>query len=311
VNLKNSIIAGNSVGTSGTGPDCDGTLTPTTPGYNFIGDNSGCTGFPAGNPNANSDYVNAGGLLLGGLTGDPAYHPHQPGSTALDKVPVANCTFISSGKNPLFSNGAAVTADQRGVVRPQGTHCDIGAYESAGFGSLTIVKTVVNDNGGTLSSSDFTINVSGNNPSQTSFAGSESGVVVTVEAGAYSVTEDPVAGYSGSFSADCSGDIAAGENKTCTVTNDDIAPTITVTKVVIPASDTGVFSLTIDEVSHAEGGNGTSTGAIAVSVGTRSIGETGASGTDLADYDRVIGGDCAADGTITVALADNASCTLT
>ena len=32
VNLKNSIIAGNSVGTSGTGPDCDGTLTPTTPG---------------------------------------------------------------------------------------------------------------------------------------------------------------------------------------------------------------------------------------------------------------------------------------
>ena len=197
------------------------------------------------------------------------------------------------------------------MARFQGTACDIGAYEFDTSGSLTIVKTVVNDDGGTLSSSDFTINVSGNNPSQTSFAGSESGVVVTLEAGAYSITEDPVAGYSGSFSADCSGDIAAGENKTCTVTNDDIAPTITVTKVVVPASDTGVFSLTIDDVSHAEGGDGTSTGAIAVSVGTRSIGETGASGTDLADYDRVIGGDCAADGTITVALADNASCTLT
>ena len=41
------------------------------------------------------------------------------------------------------------------------------------------------------------------------------------------------AGYAASYSADCTGTIAIGETKTCTVTNDDIAPTLTVIKHVI------------------------------------------------------------------------------
>ena len=48
---------------------------------------------------------------------------------------------------------------------------------------------------------------------------------VTLGAGSYNVTETGPSGYTASFSADCTGTIAAGQTKTCTVTNDDVAPT--------------------------------------------------------------------------------------
>ena len=43
-----------------------------------------------------------------------------PTSPAVDAIPAASCAA---------TNGNAVTADQRGVARPQGKGCDIGAYE--------------------------------------------------------------------------------------------------------------------------------------------------------------------------------------
>ena len=42
--------------------------------------------------------------------------------------------------------------------------------------------------------------------------------------GAYSVSETGPSGYAASYSADCTGTIAIGETKTCTVTNDDSRP---------------------------------------------------------------------------------------
>jgi hypothetical protein len=72
---------------------------------------------------------------------------------------------------------------------------------------------------------EFTMNVAGNNPSPSSFPGSSEGTVVTLEPGQYDVTEvapptpPGVEFDGGTFSTDCTGDIAAGESKTCTVTN--------------------------------------------------------------------------------------------
>jgi carbon monoxide dehydrogenase subunit G len=136
IQVKNNLVAGNSVGISGSGPDCHGNFSSL--GYNLIGDNSGCNiCFPEGNPNPNDDYVGTGisplDPQIDGLTGNPAYHPLQADSPAIDKVPIGNCTFISSGSNPLFSDGAAVTTDQRGEPRPAnvtGGGCDIGAFET-------------------------------------------------------------------------------------------------------------------------------------------------------------------------------------
>jgi hypothetical protein len=92
-------------------------------------------------------------------------------------------------------------------------------------GTLRVIKHVVNDDSGTSIAADFTINVTGTSPVPSTFPGAESpGTNVTITAGSYSVTETGPAGYVGFFSADCSGTIAASQTKTCTITNNDIAP---------------------------------------------------------------------------------------
>ncbi|MFC1687407.1 CARDB domain-containing protein [Patescibacteria group bacterium] len=88
---------------------------------------------------------------------------------------------------------------------------------------LTIIKHVINDDGGQAVASDFTMNVTGTNVSNASFAGAETpGVTVTLDQGSYSVDEDSYFGYAKTLGADCSGTINVGETKTCTITNDDI-----------------------------------------------------------------------------------------
>ena len=90
--------------------------------------------------------------------------------------------------------------------------------------TLIVVKHVVNNNGGIKNAGNFTMQVTGSGVSPSSFPGSESGTTVTLNAGAYSVAEVAVANYFATFSADCSGTIAAGETRTCTVTNSDFRP---------------------------------------------------------------------------------------
>ena len=91
--------------------------------------------------------------------------------------------------------------------------------------SLTVVKHVINDNGGTKVAGDFPITVTGNGPSPANFPGEEDpGTSVGIGPGAYDVTEVEDPGYTASYSADCTGSIALGESKTCTITNNDIAP---------------------------------------------------------------------------------------
>jgi len=97
--LINSIVA-NSI----SGGDCHSTGTVNDGGYNLVED--GTCGFPAG-----------GDPVLGPLqdNGGPTWtHALLPGSPAIDAIPPANCP---------------VDTDQRGVTRPQGNNCDIGAYE--------------------------------------------------------------------------------------------------------------------------------------------------------------------------------------
>src|SRR5204862_303447 len=50
--------------------------------------------------------------------------------------------------------------------------------------------------------------------------------------GSYSVAENAHPGYDATFSAACTGTIALGETKTCTVTNDDQAAHLIINKVV-------------------------------------------------------------------------------
>ncbi len=92
--------------------------------------------------------------------------------------------------------------------------------------TLTVIKHVVNNNGGTKTAADFTLTINGVTAvGGNSFAGSESGVTKTLSTvGAYSVSEGALHGYVLALSSpDCTGTIALGEHKTCVLTNDDVA----------------------------------------------------------------------------------------
>src|SRR5262245_46618075 len=96
------------------------------------------------------------------------------------------------------------------------------AAPARGTATLTVIKPVVNGNGGTKSASDFTLTINGVSASgPNSFAGSETGVTKTITSfGAYNVTETLPAGYAQTGHwPDCSGTILPGQHKTCVITN--------------------------------------------------------------------------------------------
>jgi hypothetical protein len=105
--------------------------------------------------------------------------------------------------------------------------------------TLTVIKHVVNTGGGTNIASNFSINVAGASVSPSSFAGSETGTAVSLNAGPYSVSENSVAHYTPSLSANCSGTISSGENKVCTIMNTFIpnTPPISQNKVLVTNED--------------------------------------------------------------------------
>ena len=187
-------------------------------------------------------------------------------------------------------------------------------------GTLVVKKHVINDNGGTSTAGDFSLTVTGTNvqPGAT-FPGSESGTTVTLDAGSYSVDEAAFFGYAKTVGANCSGSVANGETKNCTITNDDIQPTITIFKSLSPATDPGRFNLNIDATTYkANAGNGDTTGVVGINAGSHSVNESNGTvpPTDVANYTSSV--NCGAFGSgsgtslsIAIGVGQNAVCTIT
>ncbi|MEN9524565.1 MAG: hypothetical protein RL536_634 [Candidatus Parcubacteria bacterium] len=89
-------------------------------------------------------------------------------------------------------------------------------------GTLRIFMVVTNDNGGAKSFSDFTVTVSGNNPTPATFSGNEI-TYVSIGAGYYGISLANYAGYTFSTVANCSDTMTAGGTRYCTILLDDIA----------------------------------------------------------------------------------------
>lgn len=131
-----------------------------------------------------------------------------------------------TGYTATYDNCTNITVSAGASATCTITNNDIGP-------TLTVIKEVINNDGGLKTASDFTINVSGTNVSDASFPGAGSpGTIVTLDAGSYSVSENADSGYMATYSSSCSGTISLGENKTCTVTNYDKPGTIIVRKIV-------------------------------------------------------------------------------
>src|SRR5213079_1080716 len=116
-------------------------------------------------------------------------------------------------------------------------------------------------------------------------------------------------GYDATFSPECSGTIALGETRTCTVTINDRAAHLVINKVVV--NDNGgsltaaAFSGTIGGAVVAAGGNtwaGASTDRTLTAIGNYSVAENAHPG-----YDATFSTDC----TGTSAVGETRTCTVT
>lgn len=151
--LANTLVASNTVALAGSAqvahPDCLGAFVSL--GYNLVGDSAGaeCAGFADG---TNGDKVGGGAGdpldpklgALGNNGGRTPTHALAAGS------PAADAGSPAAPGDP----GACEPVDQRGVPRPQGPRCDIGAFElvppdpGGGPNQLSVYQPVVFRNWG-------------------------------------------------------------------------------------------------------------------------------------------------------------------
>ncbi|NCB43582.1 MAG: DUF11 domain-containing protein, partial [Clostridia bacterium] len=254
------------------------------------------------NNNGGQAGVNDFGLSIGGVgvTSGQVYPVEANTAYALNEIGLSGYEFVSiTGDGCPANLGDAVTLNEGGNIT-----CTIKNDDKPG--KLTVIKIVDNQYGGNLNSEDFTINVSGVNSLPASFLGSNNGTVVTLDVGNYNVTENLIDGYIPKYSVDCTGTIALGENKTCTITNEDQAPKLTLIKAVIN-DDGGTkqvadFPLFVGDIQVTSG----------VATTLQSNIEYTVKETNLAGYTpSVWSGDCSADGKITLKPGDNKICYIT
>ncbi len=122
--IQNTLIAGNLTWTSG--PDCYGNIGSA--GYNLIGNDTLCN-FSA----TTGDLVGTSGSPI-----DPRLIPLPQNSESIfTHALMPDSPAINAGNPAIPGSGgsACVAIDLRGVGRPQGTRCDIGAFEYLGSGT--------------------------------------------------------------------------------------------------------------------------------------------------------------------------------
>jgi uncharacterized membrane protein YgcG len=108
--------------------------------------------------------------------------------------------------------------------------------QAATTGKVLVIKQVVNIHGQTKTSSDFIITGTAFggfllpyiDTYSINFPGSASGTLTKIGPGTYSFVETTDPAYNVSYSPDCSGTIAANDNKTCVIINSDIGADVTV-----------------------------------------------------------------------------------
>ena len=176
---------------------------------------------------------------------------------------------------------------------------------------LIINKEVVNGTtGGTLTAAAFSGTISGGVTATDglTWTGASTNKTLTT-VGSYNVAENPVSGYTASFSADCESTIALNQTKTCTVTNTAQAAHLIINKEVVNGTTGGTltaaaFSGTISGGVTATDGltwTGASTNKTLTTVGSYNVAENPVSGY-TASYAGCSG---------TIGLGETKTCTIT
>ena len=226
-------LSGSSVtlGLNGTGTTCTITNDDIGPELTLVkvvtNDNGGTKTL------SNFPLTASGPVTISGVSGTTSVTNRvvNAGSYALTEQTQAGYTSSSWSCTGGTQTGSDIALDLNGAAT-----CTIGNNDDAA--SLTLVKVVTNDNGGTKTLSDFALTASG----PLTISGVSGTTAVTgraVSAGTYALSEQTQSGYTaGSWSCDggtqsnSSITVGLGGSATCTITNDDNGPTLTLVKVV-------------------------------------------------------------------------------
>lgn len=268
--LEKTVIADN----GGTALDTDWTLQATNGGDTTI---SGAEGAPA----VTNAEVPSGTYILS-ESGGPTGYTNQ--GWLCDGGDL-------SGNSLTLSTGDDVTCTVTNNDQP---------------GTLVVVKELPNDNGGTADESDFSFQVNAGEPITFNTNGQNT---LTVDAGTYTVTEvgAPFDEYDTSYGNCENVAVANGETETCTITNDDIAPSLTVVKVVENDDETRAGTKNEDDFDLFVGITQVVREiANFFTAGTYTVSEQNAGG-----YNATFSGDCASNGSITLELGGDYTCTIT
>jgi CSLREA domain-containing protein len=252
-----------------------------------------------------------------GLTGTGDLQGVDPGLGPLADNGGQTDTQAIAASSPALDGGGAgcQKTDQRGVSRPQLAACDIGAFEYRAP-TLKLVTHVVNDDLGPLTADQVQVHVrlGGVDVKGSPAPGLEAGRTYTLVAGnAYTVDAEDVFGYTLSYSAGCNVTLNEGDASTCTVTADDVAPTLKVVTTVV--NDDGGTKTTSDFNAHVRQGAtdvpGSPQPGGAGTIYTLSPGDYAVSADGQPGYSASVTGDCDPNGAVTLAVGDVATCTIT
>ncbi len=282
-------------------------------------------GNAAGSSRAPADWTltatpNGGGQAPVSGNGDPA----SPGGVS--EVEVFSGEYLLSEVGPIgFDPGdwicqGGVTQDDTVTVPPGGNVvCTI--TNTAISPLLTLVKQVVNDDGGTAAPTDWTLTADGPTPVSGS-TGDDAVTSAPVMVGEYDLSENGPAGY-GASDWECTGasettadtvTLAEGDEVTCTIVNDDQPARLTLVKEVV--NDNGGTAAATEWTLAADGptpltgttGDPAVTGAT-VDAGSYELSESdGPAGYDAGNWDCT--GGIVTGTEVSIALGAEVTCTI-
>ena len=248
------------------------------------------------------------------------------GATAVTSRPVAIGSYaLSESGGPAgytagawSCTGGTLTGSSVSVVLGANVTCSINNNDQAA--TLTLAKTVTNDNGGTAAATAWTLAAAGPTP-LSGVTGTAPVTGAPVSTGTYTLSESGgPAGYSaGNWS--CTGGtltgsslvLPLGTSATCTINNNDIGPRLTLVKTV--TNDNGgtatptQWTLTGTGPTTISGATGSVPVTNApVNAGSYALTETGPAGYAPGPWSCV--GATAVGNTVALPLAANATCTI-
>ena len=219
------------------------------------------------------------------------------GSGSVTNVPVSPGTYALGESNGPAGYTASGWTCTTGTLTGANLTLDLGQNATCTItnddqpATLTLVKTVTNDNGGTAAPTDWTLTADGPTTGVSGATGSPAVTAVPVSAGTYDLTESGgPAGYTAGAWSCTAGTLtgaslalANGVTATCTIANNDQPAELTLVKTV--TNDNGGTAVPTDWTLTADGptsiagatGSPTVTAAI-VDAGSYDLSEAGPAG---------------------------------